>query len=53
VDCNATYFTENHFTDNLVTDSGPYETEEEALEAGLNAAGDWCVDNNVVPDEPD
>lgn len=42
VDCNSA-----HFTDTLVGDNGPYETEEEAKEAGKNVALTWCWDNGV------
>ena len=48
VDCNTASFVED-----LTIDDGPFDTEEEAQEAGLNAAGDWCSDNDVVPDPPD
>ena len=36
-----------HFVDSLVTDDGPYETRERAIEAGRNAAYDWCMNNDV------
>lgn len=37
------------FTDSLVKDDGPYDSEEEAKRAGLNAAIEWMV-NNQQPD---
>ena len=35
------------FVEDLFTDDGPYWTEEEALEAGENAALEWCIENSV------
>ena len=37
-----------HFTENILTNVGPYETIETAEEAGQNAATEWCLDNDVV-----
>lgn len=42
VDCNT-----SHFVESLVTDDGPYKTENEANWAGRDAAVQWCVDNDV------
>lgn len=46
VDCNS-----GHFTDTLVLDDGPYKTEKEAVDAGRDAAIEWCVINNVPFEE--
>jgi hypothetical protein len=35
------------FVDNLTVDDGPYTTERDADEAGLNAAIEWLADNQV------
>ena len=36
------------FVDSLVTDDGPYTSEADALEAGLNAACEWLVTNEIL-----
>lgn len=48
VDCNS-----GHFVDVLRRDEGPYETEEEAKEAGKAVAIEWCQDNDVRWDDQD
>jgi hypothetical protein len=48
VDCNTA-----SFVDDLVTDDGPYDTEEEAKVAGKDAAIEWCHDNDVDYENPD
>lgn len=35
------------FVDSLVVDDGPYDSEDEALEAGVGGALDWCMENEV------
>jgi hypothetical protein len=35
------------FVDSLVTDDGPYETEEKAWQAGRDGIADWCIENGV------
>lgn len=35
------------FVDDLVVDDGPYPTESEAWQAGLNMGINWCLDNGV------
>ena len=42
VDCNTA-----HFTDDLVVDDGPYDSEDAAIMGGKNAAIGWCADNDV------
>lgn len=42
VDCNTSSFTEN-----LMTDDGPYESFDIAEQVGLNYATNWCLDNEV------
>jgi hypothetical protein len=42
VDCNSA-----SFCDSLITDDGPYPSEEEALKAGRFGAMDWCIENDV------
>jgi hypothetical protein len=37
-----------HFVDTLVQDDGPYPSYEEAMEAGINAALEWAMTNEVV-----
>lgn len=46
VDCNT-----SHFTDEIVTDDGPYATREAAEMGGKNAAYGWCGDNGVEVDD--
>ena len=46
VDCDTSGFTQA-----LFSDDGPYETYEDAANAGLHAAIDWCVDNEVEIDD--
>ena len=41
------------FVDSLVTDDGPYETREKALEAGKSQAVEWCLDNQVSWEDDD
>lgn len=42
VDCDSAGFVEN-----LVTDMGPYDLEEDAMRAGRDVAMDWCISNGV------
>jgi hypothetical protein len=35
------------FVDDLETDTGPFETKDEALEHGYTVAANWCIDNGV------
>lgn len=37
------------FTFDLVTDEGPFTTELEAWDTGLECALDWCINNDVNP----
>jgi len=42
VDCNSA-----HFTDSLITDEGPFDTEAQARSRGRAIAEGWCNDNQV------
>lgn len=35
------------FTEDIMTDDGPYDTENDATTQGKNIAYDWCFYNNV------
>lgn len=35
------------FVDSLFTDDGPYDSYDEAMDAGKGGAADWCINNNV------
>ena len=37
-----------HFTSELCGGDGPYETENDAIKAGINCAVDWFTDNEIV-----
>jgi hypothetical protein len=39
------------FVDTLVQDDGPYRSKRRALQAGQDAARDWCYTNDVPTDE--
>jgi len=45
VDCDSA-----GFVDSLYIDAGPSATEPEALQAGRDAASDWCIENSVSID---
>ena len=36
-----------HFTEDLIKNDGPYESEYAAAESGHGAAVEWCLDNDV------
>ena len=36
-----------HFTEDILTNDGSYDTEQEANDVGLAAATDWCEENDV------
>jgi len=42
IDCDSA-----SFVDSLVADDGPYDSEEEAIAAGLNCAVEWMISNDV------
>lgn len=48
VDCDT-----NHSVDDLVVDDGPYASEREALQGGVNAAVEWLAENGVEGYEVD
>lgn len=35
------------FVDTLIEDDGPYASEADAEQSGVNAAREWCHDNGV------
>lgn len=36
-----------HFNSYLYEDDGPFDSEQEAIDAGYYSALDWCIDNGV------
>lgn len=46
VDCDSA-----GFVDTIVSDDGPYNTEDDAKQAGKNQAIDWCLTNHVSYDD--
>lgn len=48
IDCDSA-----SFVDSLVKDDGPYDSENDALMGGLNAAVDWMVNNDYGDYEVD
>lgn len=46
VDCET-----GSFVQDLVTDDGPHPSEESAESMGHETAVDWCLENDVYPEE--
>jgi len=42
-----------HFVDTMIEDDGPYDSDAEADRAGLSAALEWMVENDVRYSEKD